>query len=135
MLSRRIPSERDREAGFTLIEALIALALVSILITSIGSLVATNTRSIRHLEQHVALIETARLIASGIPRAGEPLPADVAGKVSGFAWQMRASPFYGANPSAPESALVPTLIELRVRSSSGAVVSLETIRLQNRSSH
>ena len=130
---RKMPIERNREAGFTIIEAVVALALVSILLAAIGSLVATNAQNVRRLEQHVALIETARLIASGIPRAGEPFPANLAGNVSGFAWQMRASPFSGANAGAPEAPFIPTLIELRVRSPSGAVLSLETIRLQNRS--
>lgn len=132
-MSRRTPNEGHRQAGFTIIEALIALALVSILLASIGSLVATNTRSIRHLEQHVALIETARLVASGMPRAGEPLPRNLAGRLSGFAWQMRASPFRGESSAVPGSPFIPTLIELRVRSPSGEIVSLETVRLQNRS--
>ena len=132
---RRMPSkrdsERDREAGFTIIEALIALALVSILLASIGSLVATNAQSTRRLEQHVALIETTRLIASGIPRAGEPLPPNMTGQVSGFAWQMRTSPFH--SEVVPGSGFVPILVELRVRSPSGAVLSLQTVRLLDRS--
>jgi general secretion pathway protein I len=126
-----MPSERDREAGFTIIEAVIALALLSIVLASIGSLVATNARSSWRLEQHVALIETARLIASGIPRAGEPLPPNRTGQVSGFAWQMRTSPFRGE--IVPGSGFIPILVELRVRSPSGAVLSLQTVRLQDRS--
>ena len=128
-MSHSMPSERDRQAGFTIIEALIALALISILLASIGSLVASNGLSARHLEQHVALIETARLIASGIPRAGEPFPSDMRGQVSGMAWQMRTSPFRGE--IVPGSGFVPVLVELRVRSPSGAVLSLQTVRLQD----
>ena len=126
-----MPSEQNREAGFTIIEVLIALALVSILLASIGSVVATNVQSSRHLEQHVALIETARLIASGIPRAGEPLPSNMTGQVSAFAWQMRTSPFHGE--IVPGSGFIPILVELRVRSPSGAVLSLQTVRLKDRS--
>lgn len=128
-----MPIERNSEAGFTIIEALIALVLVSILLAAIGSLVASNVQSTRHLEQHVALIETARLIASGIPRAGEPLPPNMTGQVSGYAWQMRTSPFHGESSIVPGSGFVPILVELRVRSPSGAVLSLETVRLQDRS--
>jgi general secretion pathway protein I len=128
-----MPGELDREAGFTIIEALIALALVSILLASIGSLVTSNAQGIRHLEQRVALMETARLIASGMPRAGEPLPRDLVGQVAGFTWQMRASPFGGEGSNVSGSPFIPRLIELRVRSPTGAVLSLQTIRLQNRS--
>jgi len=102
-LLRKMPIERNREAGFTIIEAVVALALVSILLAAIGSLVATNAQNVRRLEQHVALIETARLIASGIPRAGEPFPANLAGNVSGFAWQMRASARTQARRRRPSS--------------------------------
>jgi general secretion pathway protein I len=132
-LSRRMPIERDREAGFTIIEAVVALALVSILLASIGSIVATNAQSSRRLEQHVALVETARLIASGLPRAGEAFPSKMTGQVSGFAWQMRTSPFRGEIVQG--SGFIPTLVELRVRSPTGAVLSLQTVRLQERSGH
>ena len=73
-MSRRISFEQNGESGFTLIEAVIALALVTVVLAAIGSLVATNVRGARILEQHVALTETARLIASGIPHSGGPLP-------------------------------------------------------------
>ncbi len=132
-MSGKIPSKAHRQAGFTVIEALIALAIVSVVLASIGSLVATNVQSTRHLEQHVALMETARLVASSLPRQGEPLPSNIAGKLAGFAWQMRASPFSGQGPVVSKSAFVPELIELKVRSPSGATVSLQTIRLQSRS--
>jgi general secretion pathway protein I len=78
------------------------------------------------------LSETARLIASGIPRRGEPMPDDLAGEVSGHRWQMRISPFLGDQVT-PESRFSPQLIELRVQSPSGAIASFETVRLQNRS--
>jgi general secretion pathway protein I len=130
-LSRRITSERNGESGFTMIEAVVALALVTVVLAAIGSLVASNVRGARILEQHVALTDTARLIASGIPRSGEPLPDDLAGEVSGHRWQMRISPFLGASV-VPESRFIPQRIELRVQSPSGAIVAFETVRLQNR---
>jgi general secretion pathway protein I len=115
-----------------MIEAMVALALVSIVLAAIGSLVARNVRGSRQLEQHVALMQTARLIASGIPRAGESMPNDLAGRLSGYRWQMRSSPFLDEDALIPESQFIPQRIELRVQSPSGAVVSLETVRLQNR---
>lgn len=115
-----------------MIEAVVALALVTIVLASIGSLVAINARGAQSLERHVALMQAAKLIASALPRSGEPLPNDLAGEVSGHRWQMRASPFFGGGPVIPESRFVPQRIELRVQSPSGAIASFETVRLQNR---
>ena len=51
-----LPTDR-RDAGFTIIEVLIALAIVAVSIVAIGSLMATNVRGVRSLEQHVALMQ------------------------------------------------------------------------------
>jgi general secretion pathway protein I len=131
-LSRNRRSEADGAGGFTVIEAVVALALVAVLLSAIGSLVATNSRGVRGLEQHVALMETARLIATGLPRNGEPLPDELAGSVSGYRWQMRLSPFADQDGAVPDSRFAPVRIELVVRSPSGATVSFETVRLQSK---
>jgi general secretion pathway protein I len=115
-----------------MVEAVVALALVTVVLAAIGSLAATTARGTVKLEQHVALMQTARLIASTIPRNGEALADDLAGETSGYRWQMRASPFFGAGFFVAESRFVPQRIELRVQSPSGATVALETVRLQNR---
>lgn len=132
-MSRKISPEQEGEAGFTMIEAVVTLALVTVVLAAIGYLVAANTRGVRILEQHVALMETARLVATGIPRNAEPLPDDLAGEMSGHRWQIRQSPFFGGVPAIPESRFVPQRVELRVQSPSGAVLLLETVRLQNMS--
>lgn len=132
-MSGRIRSRLSAEGGFTMIEAVVALALVAIVLAAIGTLVATNIRGAQALDQHTALIQTARMIASTLPRSGEPLPNDLAGEVSGYRWQMRASPFFGGGAVLPESRFIPQRIELRVRSPSGAIVAFETVRLQARS--
>jgi general secretion pathway protein I len=115
-----------------MIEAVIALALVTIVLASIGSLVAVSARGAQSLERHVALMQAARLIGSALPRGGEVLSSDFAGEVSGHRWQMRVSPFLGGGAVIPESRFVLQRIELRVRSPSGAIASFETVRLQNR---
>jgi len=132
-LSHRKTSGQTGESGFTMIEAVVALALVTVVLAAIGSLVATNVRGARKLEQHVALMETVRLIASSIPRGGERLPDDLAGELSGHRWQMRISPFAGGGSAVAQSRFIPQLVELRVQSPSGAITSFETVRLLNRS--
>jgi general secretion pathway protein I len=101
-LSGRILSRQSAESGFTMIEAVVALALVAVVLAAIGTLVATNARGAQTLGQHTALMQTARMIASALPRSGEPLPKDLAGEVSGYRWQMQTSPFFGGGPVVPE---------------------------------
>lgn len=132
-MSRKISPEQEGEGGFTMIEAVVTLALVTVVLAAIGYLVAANTRGVRVLEQHVALMETARLVATSIPRSSEPLPDNLAGEMSGHRWQIRQSPFFDGVPAVPESRFMPQRVELRVQSPSGAILLLETVRLQNTS--
>jgi general secretion pathway protein I len=115
-----------------MIEAVVALALLSIILAAIGSLVARNVRGAQQLEQHTALMQTARLIASRLPQEGEPLPTQLAGREAGYRWQMRISPFMDTDAAIPDSPFIPRRVELRVQSPTGAIVSLETVRLQYR---
>jgi general secretion pathway protein I len=131
-LSQR-PSRRSTEAGFTLIEAVVALALVTIVLAAIGTLVATNARGAWKLEQRVALVDAARLVVAMLPSAGAQMPDDLRGRAAGHRWQMRVSPFLDEIPVVPASRFVPQRVELRVQSPGGAILSLETVRLQARS--
>ena len=132
-MSRKKFSRGSGEAGFTMIEAVVALALVTIVLAAIGTLVATNSRGAAKLEQHAALVDAARLVVSTLPRAGAPLPEVLAGRVAAHRWQMRVTPFLDDVPVVPESRFIPERVELRVQSPSGAIVSFETVRLQSRS--
>lgn len=131
-MSHTTRSERKSEEGFTLIEVIVALALVSIVLAAIGSLFAANARGVRTLQQHVSLVETARLVATSIPRGAELPSEGLAGEVSGHLWQVRSSPFVDGGAFIPESRFLPVRIELQVQSPSGAIMSFETVRLQNR---
>lgn len=131
-MSRARRLKRKRERGFTLIEVVVALALVTIVLAAVGSLFATNARGVRTLEQHVELMEVARLIAVNIPPGAEPPVDDIAGETSSHRWLVRSSPFFGGDPFIAESKFIPQLVELRVQSPSGAIMVLETVRLRNR---
>jgi general secretion pathway protein I len=54
-----------RDAGFTIIEVLIALAVVAVSLVAIGSVMSTNLRGVRSLEQHVTLMQSARAVMIG----------------------------------------------------------------------
>ena len=81
------PSTDDREAGFTIIEVLIALALVAVSLVAIGSLMATNVRGVRSLEQHVSLAQAARAaMAAGLPARADLQPGTTSGQLEGYHW-------------------------------------------------
>jgi general secretion pathway protein I len=121
------------EAGFTILEVLIAIAVVAIVLGAIGGVVASTTRGVRSIEQHVALMETARSVAAGL-RSREPLASGQAsGELLGNRWQIGASPLMDGPVAVDSQATwIPQHMTMRVQSPSGAAVAIETIRLQRR---
>jgi general secretion pathway protein I len=124
---------RARTAGFTIIEVLVAVAVVAISLTAIGALTGVTTRGVRSLEQHVALVEAARTVAASLPSRTQLASGDITGDLYGNRWRMHVSPFFGgAGASATDSPWIPETISIRVQSPSGAAISLETVRLQRK---
>jgi general secretion pathway protein I len=132
-LSHIAQLDRSREAGFTIIEALVALAIVSAALAAIGGLIAVSTRGTRALEQHVALIETARAVESALPQRGQLALGDFSGILAGHPWRVDILPFSagGIDPDLP-SPWVPQTVLLTVRSPTGAVFQLASVRLHRR---
>jgi general secretion pathway protein I len=130
-----IPPPTDRrDAGFTIIEVLIALAIVAVGIVAIGSVMATNVRGVRSLEQHVALMQATRTVmAAGIPARAKLGPGALSGQTDDYRWTIEVGPLGGdwAVPGA-DVAWVPELVRIRVRSPSGATSDIRTVRLIHR---
>ena len=129
------PTDR-RDAGFTIIEVLIALAIVAVSVVAIGSVMATNVRGVRSLEQHVALLQTARTVmTAAIPSRAELRPGAVSGQTDDYRWTIDVSPL-GGGWTVPDADVpwVPELVRVRVRSPTGAVSDIRTVRLMQRPS-
>ncbi len=125
------PSNDRSEAGFTIIEVLIALAVVAVSILAIGSVMSTNVRGVRSLEQHVTMMQTVRAVMTAeMPPAAELAFGAITGQVNDYRWRIDVGPFgddwavVGAN-----IAWSPALVTLQVRSPSGAVSEVKTVRL------
>ena len=128
------PPIEGRDAGFTILEVLIALAVVAVSIVAIGSVMSTNVRGVRLLEQHVTLMQTARTVmTAGIPPRAELGPGALSGQIDDYKWTIDVGPMgEGWDVAGADVAWIPALVRIRVRSSSGAVSDLRTIRLMRR---
>jgi general secretion pathway protein I len=121
-------------AGFTLIEVLVALAIVSISLAAIGSLMASTVRTMRSIDQRFALVETARAVEAGLPDRSE-LTGTLSGDLAGHRWRVDVSPFTAdfVDPRLP-SPWVPQTVAIRVQSPGGSSLQINTIRLRRRTS-
>lgn len=121
-------------AGFTLLEALIALAVVTIVIQAIGWVAASNARGARQLESHVALVQAANdILWLELPVRTAPINSVLSGRTMDHEWRMEIQPLaeMAARSDAPASNVdwVPATVRLQVLSPSGSMVSLQTARL------
>jgi general secretion pathway protein I len=129
-----MPPERGRAvAGFTLIEALVALALVAVALTAIGSLIATTIRGTRSIDQHLSLAETARAIDAALPGRSELKPGNLSGQMAGHRWRVDVLPFMSnfVDPRLPTQ-WVPQTVVVGVQSPSGPILQIYTVRLRRR---
>ena len=134
-MSRTAPPPIDgRNAGFTIIEVLIALAVVAVCIVAIGAVMSTNVRGVRSLEHHVELMQAARsAMTTGIPPRAELGPGVLSGQLNDHRWQIEIGPLDGGwvVPDADVS-WIPQLVKIHVQSPTGGASDLQTIRLMHR---
>lgn len=126
------PDSSRADSGFTLIEALVAVAVVAVSLTAIGALIGANIRATHSLDSRLALIETARGILSGLPDRGQLEPGDISGAVADHRWRIDVMPFVAdfVDPSTP-SPWQPQAIVLRVQAPSGEILRIDTVRLRH----
>jgi general secretion pathway protein I len=114
---------------------LIALTIVAVSIVAIGSVMSTNSRGVTALENHIALVETARtVLATAIPLRTELAPGTKGGELRNYRWQVDVSPIGGDWEPTSDSKVgwTPELVKIHVRSPTGAQIDLSTVRLMPR---
>jgi general secretion pathway protein I len=130
-LSRATSPTDGPTAGFTILEVLIALAVVAVSIVAIGSVMSTNVRGVRSLEQHVTMIQATRAVmATEISSHAKIGFGTWSGRTSDHQWRIDISPMgkeWGA--ASKDVDWIPALVRVQVRSPSGAVTDLRTVRL------
>ena len=122
---------RRRDAGFTLIEALVALAVVAVSLTAIGSVIATNIRGTRALGDRLALVETTRAILTDLPDREQLVLGSLRGEYADHRWEVGVLPFVAdfIDPRHP-GPWMPQNVVINVRSPSGRVLRIDTVRLR-----
>jgi general secretion pathway protein I len=130
------PSTERRDAGFTIIEVLVALALVAVVIVAIGSLMSANVRGVRAFERHVALMQATRTaIITAIPPRDQLQEGTSSGQSDGYRWTIDISPLGGEwTARNSDLAWIPELVRIRVRAPGGATSDIRTVRLVKRAS-
>ena len=128
--SFRARAHRRNQRGFTLIEVLVALSVVAISLSAIGSLVAVTIRGARSVGGHLALLETARTIITGLPDRGELSPGEFSGEAAGHRWRVDVLPFYADFIDPEKTTWIPQTVVVRVQSPSGPILQVNTVRLR-----
>ena len=124
---------RRATAGFTLIEVLVALAVVAISLAAIGSLIAVTTRGARAVGLHLTLVETARMILTGLPDRDQLVPGNFSGETAGHRWRVDVMPFYADFVDSREPTnWLPQTVVVRVQSPAGKVLQVNTVQLRRR---
>jgi len=133
-LSRSLRSrQRKSTAGFTLIEVLVALAVVAASLAAIGSLVAVSMRGAQSIGQRLAFRETLRALVTSLPDRRDLGAVTTTGVAAGYRWRLDIAPFVATfvDPQAP-TPWQPEAVVITVRSPSGQQLQINTIRLRRR---
>ena len=121
----------ERVSGFTLIEALVALAIVAAVLSSIGAVIATSAKATRSIEQRLALTGTAETLLAALPTRDQLKPGRQSGESAGHRWRIEVSPMRTPEPSpAPQARrFVPLAVEMRLQMPGGPAMQVTTVRL------
>ena len=125
--------DRNASAGFTLVEVLVALAITAVSLTAIGSLMATTVRSTRSIDEHLALVETARAIEAGLPDRAALKAGSFGGERGIYRWRVDVLPYRPRFiDAAPSSLWVPEAVVITVQSPDGPALRVNSVRLGRR---
>ena len=130
-MSRRSCS--DGAAGFTLIEALVALAIIAIVLGTIGSVIAVTTKGTRSIDQHLALASTAETLLADLPARGLLKPGRQSGQLAGSRWRVDIAPMNVAGGNPATDRFVPLAVNLRLQRADGSAIQVTTVKLVPRS--
>jgi general secretion pathway protein I len=129
-------------AGFTLIEVLVAIAVLAVVLGAIGAVVGNTVRTIRSVDRRLPLLETAQSLIASLPTRDALQPGTQSGTSGDFRWRIDAVLLNrnvpdnaaavlstAATGAPPKVSWVPLAITVRVQGGEGPPVRLDTVRL------
>jgi general secretion pathway protein I len=129
-------------AGFSLLEALVAISVLAVVLGAIGAVVGNTVRTIRSVDRRLPLLETAQSLIASLPARDALQPGTQSGTSGEFRWRIDAVLLNLNVPDKTAAALstattgalpkvnwTPLAITVRVQGSEGPPVRLDTVRL------
>ena len=117
--------------GFTLIEALVALSIVAIALSSIGALVAGTVRGTSVIEGKLHRLGVANAVMQSLPDRNQLAIGPVTGESAGHRWRIGTASF-ATNTPLPPSEWMPRVVAVTVESQSAGAIEISTVRLLRR---
>jgi general secretion pathway protein I len=123
----------DGTLGFTLIEALVALSIVAVALSSIGALIATTVKGTRTVEAKVSRLGVAQSLMAALPDRSQLLSGTLRGDMNGHVWRLDVSPFATKNARPQATAQwIPQTVVMTVQGPDTGAMQVSTVRLQRR---
>lgn len=121
----------DGIAGFTLIEALVALAIIAAVLSSIGAVIATTVKGTRAIDQRLALTGAAETLLAALPARNLLKPGRQSGELAGHRWRIDVAPMNvaAASDARQTGRFVPLAVNMRMQAPGGPAIQVTTVRL------
>ena len=98
------PTRADRQAGFSLLEILVAFTILATVITVLLQIFAGGLRNLRVGDEYMAAVTIAEARLAEIGRSVPVVPGETGGAVGKYRWQAAILPY--ATSALPEDAEV-----------------------------
>jgi general secretion pathway protein I len=119
---------RRASAGFTLLEVLVAMVILSVAVVTLIQLASQSLRLLKLSSEH----QEATILADRLVRATDPVAEGMeSGQDGQFTWERRVRPVAVPDALLPTIGPAPRLLSLvvAVRGGSGRTVEMSTLRL------
>lgn len=119
----------DGERGFTLIEALVALAIVAAVLSSIGAVIGATVKGTRTIDDRLALSGIAATVLASLAARNALKPGRQVGELAGHRWRLDVAPMNGLASELPQNRFEPLAVNLRIQARGGPAFQVTTVRL------